>query len=298
MGLGRADWCKKEVDLIDNRGTIVAKAYVEFAKEWQSIDGRASLGEEYVGVVVCEVIERGTSLITRTLQKWPIKKTLYEGVSLYNQERQYNENVQVHAGSHNRRGSRQYCSQRHPRLPLQTKQKEKLLNKLGIEQTLKSSCCKRQCLSQFTHDLVKILRYEMHHSDTKSKDSIRLAVHRNSHYLPGTKKQVCVLEGKVVCMSAWRMIYGVSKTDFYRYRAYAESGRRPQHHGGLGRKKTSSSIAQATQTMSMILTTRADSMPHRTRTKSSGVLKGKKVVEKILPVGTKWRTILEEVNKV
>lgn len=69
MGLGRADWCKKEVDLIDNRGTIVAKAYVEFAKEWQSIDGRASLGEEYVGVVVCEVIEGGTSLITRTLQK-------------------------------------------------------------------------------------------------------------------------------------------------------------------------------------------------------------------------------------
>jgi hypothetical protein len=99
-------------------------------------------------------------------------------------------------------------------------------------------------------------------------------------------------------MCAWRMIYGVSKTDFYRYRAYAASGRRAQQHGLLGTQKTSTSTAQALQTMSVILTTTADSMPHRTRTITTGVSKGEKVVQKILPSGTKWKNILEEVNKV
>jgi hypothetical protein len=299
IGLSREDWCKKEVALVNDSGVPLATAYVEFAKEWQSINGRSPLGKEYVGVVVCEVLERSSSLACRTLQRWPIKNTMYEGVSLYNHERQYNEMVKAKvARLGSGRGDRQYFSVRHPRMPVQMKRKDTLLQKKSIEKTLRSSCCKRQCIGQFSHTQVETLRYELHHSDTTAKDSIRLAVHRNFHYVPGTLKQVCVLEGKVVCMSAWRMVYGVSKTDFYRYRAYAESGRRPQPHAGKGRKKTCNSKTQAIQTMSMILSTTADSMPHRTRTITTGALKGKKVVQKVLPAGTKWKNILQEVNKV
>jgi hypothetical protein len=33
IGLGREDWCKKEVTLVNNNGVPVATANVEFAKE-------------------------------------------------------------------------------------------------------------------------------------------------------------------------------------------------------------------------------------------------------------------------
>ena len=297
-GICRDDWCKKEVQLVHSTGVCVATAYVEFAKPWQSIDGRSPLGEEFVGVVVCEVLQAGASLETRTLRRWSTKFTLFEGVSLYNHERKFNEDIKMKAAKlGDRRGSRQYSSLRHAQ-PREMSRKDSLVQKQSIRQTLQTACCKRQCLSQFNHAMVETLRYEMHHSDSKSKDSMKLSVHRNFHCIPNTSKRVCVVEGKTVCMHAWRLIYGVSKTDFYRYRDYAATGRRPQHHGTLGKKKISSSTAQATQTMSMILSSTADAMPHRTHTKTSGIMKGKKVVEKVLPNGTKWKHILEEVNKV
>lgn len=297
-GIARDDWCKKEVTLVES-GMVVASAYVEFAKDWQSINGRTVLGDEYVGVVVCEVFHTQSALKPRTLQRWHIKSVLYEGVSLYDHQRKYNLAVEAEAARlGDRRGNRQYYSLRHTSRPVQRKRKDVLVEKRSIDETMATACCKRECVTQFNAALIETLRYELHHSDSKSKDNIRLAIHKNFHYVPNTRKKVCVVEGKVICMSAWRMIYGVSKTDFYRYRAYAATGRRAQFHGSTGRRKTSSSAAQAVQTMSMLLTSAADSMPHRTRTKTTGALKGQKVVEKILPAGTKWKNILEEVNKV
>jgi hypothetical protein len=89
----------------------------------------------------------------------------------------------------------------------------------------------------------------MHHSDSKSKDSLRLGVHRHSYSIPGQSSKMYCLEGRLVCMQAWRKIYGVSKTDFYRYKQYATTGRRAQYHGGKGRRRTSDSKLQAIQTM-------------------------------------------------
>jgi hypothetical protein len=92
-----------------------------------------------------------------------------------------------------------------------------------------------------------------------------------------------VLEGKLVCMLAWWKIYGVSKTDFYRYKQYAASGRRAQFHAGKGRTKARVSKQQAVQTMKMLLESKADPMPHRT----CNLKTGEKGVQKILPSGTK-----------
>ena len=277
----------------------VANAYVEFAKEWQSIDGRSVLGVDYVGVVVCEVLQDGSSLKPRTLCRWPIRNTLFEGVSLFYQECQYNQQMSINVARIGARlGWRKYSSSRHVREGGRKKRKDTLIEEMSITETLSGTCCKSECLSQFNTTLVETLRYEMHHSDTKFKDGIKLGVHRNFHYRPGTSSKICIVEGRAVCMQAWRMIFGVSKTDFYRYQKYAALGRRPQYHGGKGKKKTSISAAQAIQTMSMILSSKADSMPNRSHTKKSGLLKGKKVVEKILPSGTKWKHILDEVNKV
>jgi hypothetical protein len=46
--------------------------------------------------------------------------------------------------------------------------------------------------------------------------------------------------------------------------------------------------------MKMLLELKADSMPHKTRNLKTG----EKVVQKILPTGTKWKGILEVVNNV
>jgi hypothetical protein len=46
--------------------------------------------------------------------------------------------------------------------------------------------------------------------------------------------------------------------------------------------------------MKMLLETKADPMPHRT----CNLKTGEKVVQKILPLGTKWKQILETVNEV
>jgi hypothetical protein len=73
-------------------------------------------------------------------------------------------------------------------------------------------------MKHFDVELIYTLHHEMHHLDSKSKDAIRLGVHRHFYRINGKSMQFCVLEGKLVRMLAWRKIYGVSKTYFYRYK--------------------------------------------------------------------------------
>jgi hypothetical protein len=56
VGLIREKWCKKEVTLLNEGGEGVATWFVEFAQSSQIVDGRSTLGDYNVGVVVCEVI--------------------------------------------------------------------------------------------------------------------------------------------------------------------------------------------------------------------------------------------------
>jgi hypothetical protein len=62
----------------------------------------------------------------------------------------------------------------------------------------------------------------------------------------------------------------------------------------VGLKKPRESTRQATTTLATIIAPLADAMPHKTRTLSTG----EKVVEKVLPTGTKWKDILLDVNAV
>jgi hypothetical protein len=295
VGLTREKWCKKEVTLLNEGGEGVATGFVEFARSSQTVDGRSTLGDYNVGVVVCEVIQGQPSVRSRSLLSWPIKRTLYQGVSLYDHQRK-ERSIQLERALRlgDRCGSRKYDSTGRTRRLCLPKRKDKLIDIRSVNEVAFTGCCKRLCLEQFDAALIYTLRHEMHHSDSKSKDAIRLAVHRHCRRISGESRRFCVLEGKLVCMLAWRKIYGVSKTDFYRYKQYAASGRRAQFHAGKGRTKARVSKQQAVQTMKMLLETKADPMPHRT----CNLKTGEKVVQKILPSGTKWKQILETVNEV
>jgi hypothetical protein len=67
IGLSREKWCKKDVTLINMEGNVVASRYIKFAKEWQTIDGRTTLGTENIGIVVCEVFNADSRVVFHSL---------------------------------------------------------------------------------------------------------------------------------------------------------------------------------------------------------------------------------------
>jgi hypothetical protein len=69
---------------VNNMGDVVATGFLEFVRVSQTVDGCTALGEDNVGVVVCEVIQAHLSIACHSHWSWPIKRTLYQGVSLYN----------------------------------------------------------------------------------------------------------------------------------------------------------------------------------------------------------------------
>jgi hypothetical protein len=84
VGLSRENWCRKEVTMVNNVGEGIAFGFVEFARASQIVDGRTALRDDNVGVLVCEVLQPNSTIACHSLQSWPIKKTLFQGVSLYN----------------------------------------------------------------------------------------------------------------------------------------------------------------------------------------------------------------------
>ena len=110
----------------------------------------------------------------------------------------------------------------------------------------------------------------------------------------GTGRKVITLESMDVCCTAWHIIHGVSKAEFYRQASYAKEGRRSRMHGNVGLKKPREATRQAAATLATIIVPLADATPHKTRTLPTG----EKVVEKVLPTGTKWKDILLDVNDV
>ena len=84
------------------------------------------------------------------------------------------------------------------------------------------------------------------------------------------------------------------KEIFYNQIAYAKKGRRSGHHGNVGFKKPREATSQTIATLATIIVPLADAMPHKTRT----LLTGENVVKKVLPIGTKWKDILLDVNAV
>jgi hypothetical protein len=290
VGLSCENWCRKEVTMVNDVGEGVASGFVEFARASQT-----TLGEDNVGVVVCKVLQPNSTVACHSLRSWPIKKTLFQGVSLYDHLRK-ERSLQFDKLSRlgDRCGSRKYdCQVRIPRLrPL--KRKDKIIQICSVNDAALSGYCKHLCMEQFDSALIYTLWHEMHHSDSKSKDALRLGVHRHFHRIKGESRQFCVLDGKLVCMLQWRKIYGVSKTYFYRYKQYVASSHRAQYHGGKERTKLSGSKLQAVQTMKMLLESKGDRMPHKT----CNLKTSEKVMQKILLAGTKWKQILKTVNDI
>jgi hypothetical protein len=69
---------------------------------------------------------------------------------------------------------------------------------------------------------------------------------------------------------------------------------RPRDHENLNMKRNRTPTQQATATLSTILKDKAEMMPHKARTLPNG----SRVVEMVLPRGTKWKKFLSTINEV
>ena len=144
------------------------------------------------------------------------------------------------------------------------KQKDKVIQIHFVNDATLSGCYKHLYMEQFDVALIYTLWHKMHHLDSKSKDALQLGVHRHFRHISGESKRFYIMEEKLVCMLAWWKVYGVSKTNFYRYKQYTASGHWVQYHGKEGRTKSSGFKLQAVYTMKMLLESKVKPMPHRT----------------------------------
>ena len=192
-----------------------------------------------------------------------------------------------------RKGLRKYDSlTRAPRYANECK-RQRLLTEESIREVAMKDCCAHRCCQLFPREKMKAIREEMWLGDFRLRSSKKLDVHRGIH-VNGTGRKVITLESMDVCCTAWYIIHGVSKAEFYRQASYAKEGRRSRMHGNVGLKKPREATRQAAATLATIIVPLADAMPHKTRTLPTG----EKVVEKVLPTGTKWKDILLDVNDV
>ena len=77
------------------------------------------------------------------------------------------------------------------------------------------------------------LRHKMYYSDFKTKQMLKLNVHRAFHICLRTSEKFIVVEGVIVYMCTWRIIYDVLRSDFYRYAALARQATVPNYIRGV-----------------------------------------------------------------
>lgn len=97
-----------------------------------------------------------------------------------------------------------------------------------------------------------------------------------------------------MCIVQHDTSFVVSEAEFYRSMANAKVGHWSHNHGNLGFKKLREATRQADDTLATIIVPLANVMPHKTCTLPTW----EKVVEKILPMGTKWEAFLLDANMV
>src|SRR5450631_355085 len=294
-GLSRASWVNLDVVLVNDNGVAVAEGICRNTHPQDCIDENP-LGTDDVGVVILE--SRVHSEVNPThrfsLRRWPLRNVTIEGVSLHDHERRHMQiQRELQANIRPRKGLRKYDTLARPTPSANECKRQRLLCEESIREVATKDCCVHRCCQLFPRDKLKAIREEMWLGDFRLRSTKKLDVYRAIH-VNGAGRKVITLESIDVCCTAWYTIHGVSKAEFYRQAAYAKEGRRSRHHGNTGLKKPREATRQATATLATIIVPLADAMSHKTRTLTTG----EKVVEKVLPTGTKWKDILLDVNAV
>ncbi len=107
-------------------------------------------------------------------------------------------------------------------------------------------------------------------------------------------EKIVVVEGKPICLEAWRIIHARGKTQFYDLKRLVMAGIRDSTHGNLGKKRMSEGVSQALSSMQHIIDESADHHPAKQRTAADNSRK----VLKELPTSYTWEAVKNKVNQI
>ena len=295
-GLRREEWLHIPVMLVNATGQNVAKGICSNVNPIDCVEDKC-LGVDNVGVLIMEPLEGMMDMGWMfSLRMWPVDRVFHQRYTLAQHLLVSTRRQRVQNTSQERRkkeGKRAYVTSRTTSQTRPTK-KAQVLNNHSIHQLSACVCCDRECTRYFPREEALALRTEYYTCSPRMRHAKQLEVHGQLHVLPGGSTKVVTLSGRNVCEKAWRHIFAVSKTTFYRKRSEFKSGMRPRDHGNLSVKRNRLSTQQATATLSTLLEDKADMMPHKARTLPNGT----RVVEMVLPRGTKWKKFLVTINEV
>ena len=295
-GLKRDEWVNIPVLLVDEYGENVAKGICRNVNPMDCVQDKC-LGVDNVGVLIMEPIEGMMDMGSMfALKMWPISRVFHARFTLayHLLVSTYRLRAQTRLIEKRRNeGKRAYVSSR-TTLHVKPTKKSQILDNTSISQLSAIVCCDRECTRFFPRDEALALRTEFYTCSSRMRHAKQLEVHEQLHALPGDSRKVVTLSGRNVCEKAWRHIFAISKTTYYRNRSEFKIGIRPRDHGNLNMKRNRISTQQATATLSTLLEDKADMMPHKARTLPNGT----RVVEMVLPRGTKWKKFLVTINEV
>jgi hypothetical protein len=255
------------------------------------------LGIDNVGVLIMEPLEGMMDMGWMfSLRMWPLDRVYQQRYTLAHHLLVSIRRLRVQNTLQDKRkkeGKRAYVTT-HTTPQNRPTKKLQILNNNSIHQLSASVCCDRECTRYFPREEALALRTEFHTSSPRMRHAKQLEVHGQLHVLPGCSAKVVTLSGRNVCEKAWRHIFAISKTTFYKNRSEFKNGMRPRDHGNLNMKRNRTSTQQFTATLSTLLEDKADMMPHKARTLPNDSC----VVEMVLPRGTKWKKFLVTINEV
>ena len=295
-GLRREEWLNVPVVLVNATGQNVAKGICRNVDPMDCVEDKC-LGADNVGVLIMEPLEGMMDMGWMfSLRSWPVTCVFLERYTLAHHLVVSTRRLCVQTTVLERRrreGKRAYVTSRTNSQTRPTK-KSQILNNNSIYQLSATVCCDSECTRYFPREEALALRTEFYNCSTRMRHAKQLEVHGQLHVLAGGSMKVVTLSGRNVCEKAWRHIFAVSKTTFYRNRSEFKCGMRARDHGNLNVKRYRISTQQATATLSTLLEDKADMMPHKARTLPNGT----RVVEMVLPRGTKWKKFLATINQV
>ena len=219
-GLRREDWVNIPVMLVNEDGHNMAKGICRNVNPIDCVEDKC-LGIDHVGVLIMEPIEGMMDVGAMfALKAWPTHLVFHAGCTLQHHLRVSKHRLRAKTKLLEKRrkdGKRAYDTTQTAEHAKPTK-KSQILNNASIQQLSGLVCCGRECLRFFPRDEALALRTEFYDCSTRMRHAKRLEVHGQIHALPGSSVNVVTLSGRDICVIAWRHIFVISKTTFYRNR--------------------------------------------------------------------------------
>ena len=293
IGLSRTELKGKAVVLFDDEGHALCDGLICNTNPLDCVDN-SILGAEDVGVIIMNPTD---NVISRdwenTLHRWPLSLTKFEGHTLA-EILLVHHNATRESQSHRRLlGKRQYntanmCATRPAGKKIwgATEEHARMLSAVD--------CCSEHCCQVFPRPLLMSIRKHYFALPFNGRKLIAQSVFQTIQKHEQNGRDMVIVEGRTICIRAWMNIYMISRAQFNRNKAESLMGIRSRDHGNTGTTKPRANTVQARATLGVLVEGRADAMPHMTRTLPTG----EKIGTEMLPVGTTWCNLLQEVNNL